>query len=611
VTEQPKSRGPRPGELIAERYRVEQVVAPEPPQRRYFAIEVDGGRRLDIVELPADSAVAWTSAMTIDHPGLPALVATLSRQAGSFGVFERVDGKSLSELIADGIRFEPLAAVRATLWLVEAVARLARADIIHGAINPDCVVFRSDDPESVLLVYRGSLDPDSPFRAPQREDQSLDTSDDLWGVTAILFQLLTGRAPPVGGVYSEEELRAAGIEDDVLRGILAQGLAHDPARRSERLASLRHPLAHWLAERAQRAQQSIPPRLPPQRAKTAGLRALGLSKLSDDPHAPAIEVRSTPLSEPPPPDDPPSIEVRESSPASIALGAEAVENERAAPPEERVSDGLTSLPAMATTSPPKALASSLPDARASSRPRTHRGVWIALGGIAAALTIALLVFLDRRGAESPFADAPPALPSASPALPSSPLALPSSPLPVAPPSSEPAPRAAAHRVPTESTAECVVRHMPEGTFPKLPKMEFLCSTSDPRKGDVLFREALASTNGEGPPPAATRMWSTLSWYALAGFAALRTVCCPDAAPLELPAPALKCGALGPLLDEIGQSVASGSDVRAELSSFGAAVECELEHNRGPVYWQKRPPGGAEPTTLRGLLESVAKPRPPK
>jgi serine/threonine-protein kinase len=166
-----------------------------------------------------------------------------------------------------------------------------------------------------------------------------------------------------------------------------------------------------------------------------------------------------------------------------------------------------------------------------------------------------------------------------------------------------------HRTTTETTASCVVRHLPEGSFASVPDMEFVCTTHDPRKGAHLIRAALVTASNGLTVTPAMRTWSALGWYGMAGYAALRAACCPDAPAIELPEPAKNCAPIGPVLDEIGKGAVSGANLDDPLERFQTAIGCEVENRRAAAFWQKGRPGGAEPTALRGLLESVAKPRP--
>jgi hypothetical protein len=575
----PASSVPEPGEIVAERYRVERVVVAAPPRRRFLAIDRTTEQRVEIVELPNEAAVAWAGAMTIEHPVLSTLLATLARHGASYGVFEHASGRSLDELVAAGHRFDVPGATRATLALIDAVARLRRAGIVHGGIDGAAVVFRGSEPDTVALAYRGSLPEGSPFRPPERSArESAEPADDLWSLTAVYFVMLTGRAPPQAGVYAEQDLRAQGIEDPVLRGIVAQGLAGDPGRRSERLASLSHPLSVWLAAReADLATSGL-------RSRPSGARSLRPPS-RDDPDAPSIEVRASPPSEPPS-EAAPSIEVRESSPP---------EPESEIEREQQAWDRREPVSAPSTSAPP-ALESIRPTAESSRR------AWLGVGAVAA---LALAALFALRGRES----APAAPPAPSPErMEPAPAPQPSIAAPAPAPIAKPAPSIVAHRIATENTATCVVRHLPEGSFASVPDMEFLCTTHDPRKGDHLVRAALVNaSNGLAVTPA-MRLWSGLGWYGLAGYATLRAACCPDAPPIELPTPGEGCDPMGPILDQLGKQAIVGTDVDASIAKFHATVSCEVEQRRAAAFWQKRRPGGAEPTLFRGLVQSVSKPR---
>jgi hypothetical protein len=381
----------------------------------------------------------------------------------------------------------------------------------------------------------------------------------------------------------------------VLRGILAQALAAYPSRRSERLASLQHPLAGWLARRAQRAAQSIVPLSSVRRTKVGALRALGLSKVADDPDAPAIEFRTAPLSEP--------------APASeTGSGARSHTPDIASHPDDQRSEGASSLCAIETSSRP---ASSVPpDVTAAARapgspaPPARRGLWFGLGGVAL-ISVASVVIIAARS--FPNADSrPPAATAPTVSAVAAPPALAS--VPALPSSAPEKPPEIMHRVASETTSACAERHLPDASVETRLDVEFLCSTHDPRKGDHLLKAALASAASSEAP--AVRMWSSLSWYALPGYAALRSACCPDAPPIELPLPGEGCSALGPLLDEFAKAAVTSGDVDHELEQFHAAVLCEIDQRRAAVYWRKERPGGAEPTTLRGLLTTIVRPRPP-
>ena len=580
------SQGPSVGSVVADRYRLLRILVADPPRRHWLAEDGRERRRVEIVELPLQSVVAWTGAITVEHAGLATLHATLTCHGGSFGVFEQIAGQSLAERIAAGRAFDRGTVFSTVIALADAVAHLHAAGVAHGSISPESVLFRDATAEQPLLSYRGPLPPGSPYRPPEETATLVvDREHDIWSLAALLFLLETGRLPPATGIYSEADLSAAGIDDELLGGVLAQGLAADPSRRSRRLKSLIHPLRVWL--------QRHDPRTLSRGASS--LRALGLSKVEDDPHAPSIEVRRAPLSEPPP--EGPSLELGEtfaSEPPPRPSEAPLIEVSESMMPETEESPELL----VPSTSTPPAV-SPVAASRGSRR-------WLPIAaGLAAG---AGAVFLIALGARPPQPTEEPPAPTPTPAR-SSPAA-PEATTPPPPASAPPPKPGPVHRVAHETTAACVERHLPEGSFPTSPDMDFLCMTHDPREGDHLMRAALVNAaKGQAVTPA-MRMWSGLTWYGMAGFAALRAGCCPDAPAIELPEPGTNCKALGPLLDALGRATVEDESVDATLADIRTTIGCEIENRRSVVFWRKDSPGGAEPTTLRGLLDHVRNPRPP-
>jgi hypothetical protein len=132
----------------------------------------------------------------------------------------------------------------------------------------------------------------------------------------------------------------------------------------------------------------------------------------------------------------------------------------------------------------------------------------------------------------------------------------------------------------------VERHLPEGSLEARADMEFLCKTHDPRKGDHLLRAALASAAGADGDSPAVRVWKSLSWYGLAGYAALHAACCPDAPVLGLPVPGrtarrwgrsstswTRCGGSGDVDYDGGSSwPSSAKSTRGAASFTGARID---------------------------------------
>jgi hypothetical protein len=523
--------GPSVGDVVAERYRIERVLVADAPRRRMIAVEKNSELSVELVELPMSMAAAWTAAMTIEYAGLVPLLATLSRHGSSFGLFEHSEARTLGEWLDTGAAYRPEAAVELTLSLVGALQRLRKAGILHGAVGPEAVLIDDSGPK---LAYRGPLPAGSVYRPPERtENDSPEPADDVWGVCAVLFHLLAGAPPPKSGIHSEEELAIAGIEDELLRGVVAQGLAPHPARRSERLASLLHPLSAWLARRPSQPRQAAAP-------------------VAVDPSAPVLEVRATPLSEPP--------------------SGSALIPSTSAPPAELVAP--RSLPGKRSRSP----------------------LWLAAPALTLAAAAAAFV-MTRGGSVPPERPSAAVVPSPPPAPESS--AAPAEPNPVA----ELAPVAKPAPVP-ESERICLARYLPEGSFVVEEEIGFLCSTHDPRVGDQQMRKTLIRAAGLERNTASTRLWRGLSWYGMAGFAVLRAACCPGAPPLELPEPGEGCDPIARVLDDLGREAVDDGDTEEPLVRFQAAIACEIRQRRSNVYWRDGRPSETEPIAVRDLVSRV-------
>jgi hypothetical protein len=179
-----------------------------------------------------------------------------------FGIFEHVPGKSLG---ADR-RGHPLNhGGRAGNALAGRGCRSTTAlDIVHGAIDPNCVVFRSRIERAAQLSQPCR---EAPVSVPSARPTIRAPADELWAWPErySVADLATRRGASGG------KLRAAGIDDEVLRGIIAQAMTADPNRRSERRFSA--PSSGRLAARRAQRPASIAPHSATRR-QGCGLRAL-------------------------------------------------------------------------------------------------------------------------------------------------------------------------------------------------------------------------------------------------------------------------------------------------------------------------------------------------
>lgn len=596
-----------PGTLFASDYRIERVLCAERPDRCYVAVESKGGRRVRIVELPASLSLPWTTA-AVEHAALAELLAVLTVGGSNFGVFAEVEGPRLSAGLQGGA-LGANEAVRIALRVAEGLTVMHRAGLVHAAVAPDNVVVDLAQPGSAILVPGPASQLPPGYRAPDRLSEEPGAEDDLWATGALLYEMLTANAPPEAGVSAPEQLEDAGIEEEVIGGIVAQALAADPNRRSARIASMRHPLRCWLERHARQPESapgskrtyawsravlpsSRPP--PPRRDSEAPELEVGEGHLSEPPreshrpdaprdsHRPMIEIGEGHLSEPPPPegDAPPPSGVRESV-APSNTGA----------PRKRVA------PSNTPAEPPQ---------------RSSRARWIGLAAVGIVLGGAAVLLLGHTSRSPRVAPGQPTH-AAAPQARSSRTPAPSAHVhePAAPPlpSASAAPGPAAPAAPAdESIAACVARHLPALSFAKTPDMDWLCEVGDPRPGAQRLHGAVVrASNGRSITPA-MQLWSPLTWYGMAEFAVLRGACCPDAAPLKLPPPSAGCQSMAEVLNQLATQVSEAANPTPTVQAFGDAVGCELRHHRQVTFWQKGRPGGGEAHDFEKLLESAMHPR---
>jgi len=195
---------------------------------------------------------------------------------GPFLVQEVVAGDSLLDLARMGV--EPRQAARWARDLADAVAAVHAAGVLHRDLKPENVIVRPDG-IPVLLDFglareaaaagqltrtgqaMGTPAYMSPEQARGESPRTLDARTDVYGLGAILFELLAGRPPFTGAslmsvllaVAQDEPRWPSADRADVpreLEAIVRRAMAKDRAARFPDAAALRDALDGFLAEDA-------------------------------------------------------------------------------------------------------------------------------------------------------------------------------------------------------------------------------------------------------------------------------------------------------------------------------------------------------------------------
>ncbi len=287
---------PRPGDLIADRYRVERVIAFGGMSVIIKACDRLSGR-LVAVKCLKPNAIHNQRALArferearvlanlhsehvvefLDHGQLP--------NGTPFMVLEFLEGCDLLELLRARRSLPIEEAVHYVLQTAVALAKTHRMGVVHRDLKP-ANLFRvlSDDGTYVVkvldfgicrpcdelwesepaLTLEKSIVGSPIYMAPEqaRDPSSVDQRTDIWALGVILHQLLTGDTPFSGSTGWEGIVQVATAAPKPLRarlpeapaaleGIILRCLEKDPNRRFNSLAELATMLARFTTQGGQ------------------------------------------------------------------------------------------------------------------------------------------------------------------------------------------------------------------------------------------------------------------------------------------------------------------------------------------------------------------------
>jgi len=277
------------GATIAERYRLDALISAGRTGATFRAMDLREGTVALKVFYPelttADENHRFirdsTTLLMMRHPHLVETlgVGTDAKLRMSYLARTLVVARTLRQVQGELGVLEPKVAVRMALHAAHGVNAAHRVGVMHGGIKPDnlfldlrlvdelavrvadfgCVRLARDlgGPPSENTAPPSTL-PD--YLAPEQllPDAKIDERTDVWGVCAVLYELLTG-SPPFGHLETTADVALAVTQDDVphvqdrapwvdaeLALIVHRGLSRETARRHatmEELAKCLLPLA--------------------------------------------------------------------------------------------------------------------------------------------------------------------------------------------------------------------------------------------------------------------------------------------------------------------------------------------------------------------------------
>ncbi len=237
-----------PGRVLDDKYRLDQRIGKGGFGAVFRATHLSLGREVAIkVFRPSrgnDTPAGLerfrregASACRLDHPNVvQVLDSAITEEGIAYLVMELLEGRSLSEELAERRRLSPGRALDVAIPVCEVLAESARQGMIHRDIKPANVfLHRARDGEIVKVVDFGIAklvgeppDPDSEevtrtgivvgspsYMAPERMlGGQYDHRADVYSLGVVLYQMLTGRLPFESGPASFTALALRSVTED-------------------------------------------------------------------------------------------------------------------------------------------------------------------------------------------------------------------------------------------------------------------------------------------------------------------------------------------------------------------------------------------------------------
>jgi serine/threonine protein kinase len=344
------------------------------------------------------------AAAGLNHPHIVTVFDAGMAEEGVYIAMERLRGRDLRQLMADGWRPDAVQAARIAKRVADALAYAHGHGVVHCDIKPANIFMTGRTQPKVLdfgiarVAQQGHADlpsdvsagatvppPDlgSPYyAAPEHlRGDLLDARCDVYGLGVVLYELLAGRRAFEGN--SLDAIRRAVLEgtvapvhtinddiDSVLSGIVARAIARDPSDRYRSARQLSRALRDWISDETNGVGHAPQARRAGAQWRWAagavvgigGLLALGLfaspllrSPASEPPVAAPVSVLPNPAPAPSvvsPPPAPVEATAPPPAPVPIAVAPRPKSRDDAARARDRQRAAALAEPAPAATAAP-------------------------------------------------------------------------------------------------------------------------------------------------------------------------------------------------------------------------------------------------------------------
>ena len=276
-------RPPQPGDLIADRYELEELVgsggmssvfrARDLQLDRLVAIKILLERYAGDPEYLERFRREARAVARLSHPNIVTVIDRGDDDGRQYIVFEHVDGENLKELVVRSGRLPVRRALELALAVADGLAFAHEQGLVHRDVKPQNVLLSSEGEVKVTdfgiarsihvdhgVTQTGTVLGTSEYLAPeQASGKPVSPATDEYSLGVVLWELLTGHVPFTGENFVAVALKHVNEPPPSLRerrpdvsprldAAVQRALAKDPERRFPSMAAFAHELRICLAE---------------------------------------------------------------------------------------------------------------------------------------------------------------------------------------------------------------------------------------------------------------------------------------------------------------------------------------------------------------------------
>ena len=295
------SRPPQSGDLIADRYELEELVGTGGMSTVFRAYDLQLERRVAIKILHEHYAAdpeylerfrsEARAVAKLSHPNIVTVIDRGLADGRQFIVFEYVEGENLKEHVLHEGRLPVRRALELALAIADGLSFAHERGLVHRDVKPQNVLLNGEGEVKVTdfgiarslhvehgVTQTGTVLGTGEYLAPeQASGKPVSAATDVYSLGVVLWELLAGDVPFVGENFVAVALRHVNeLPPDVrerrpdvsprLAAAVDRALAKDPARRFSSMAAFAKELRACLAELD--GEVAPPPRPPDDAALT-------------------------------------------------------------------------------------------------------------------------------------------------------------------------------------------------------------------------------------------------------------------------------------------------------------------------------------------------------